>query len=721
MDENRPDSAPTQDEPRRTAADYCAAIKHAEAHFQAYQDACDKVEEQYAKLSRLSRTLTDRELQIFWSNVEVLKPAIYARPPVPVATPRFKDGGKKALPRAAAEMLERSLVSLFDATDVDAAMIGVRNDVILCSRGVPWVEYVADGDNPDAFTESSVARHLDRRDFLHQPARKWSEVGWVAKRAYMTRSKVRKRFGGDVDLKLNFEKQEGQTNEPQAEVWEIWDRDERRVVWICDGYGEFLDEQEPWLRLDGFFPCPRPAYGTVEPNSLTPVPDFWLVKDQFEEINELTGRISALSEALKVRGFYPGGEADLSEAIETAMASADDNAILVPVANFAAFGSVSPKDAIVWLPLDQVAATVQGLVLLRRQIIDDVYQITGISDILRGATDPDETLGAQQLKSQWGSIRIRQRQQELVRVARDITRIMAEIVAEEFGLETLLVLSQVDLPRDADIAMQAQQLQGQLMSLRSQAMAAMADPQMQAMAAAQPQQAGQAVQQAEQQAQAIQQQIAQLQEVVTAEKVHQFLKDERLRPFALDIETDSTIQPDEDAEKQRRTEFLAAMTSYLQQAVPAVMQVPQMAELVSEGLKFTAGAYRAGRGLEDAIDRFADQMKEQAPQLAEMMKEGGKADPKAQAEAQRIQQMAGIEAQKAQLEIDAKRQDMALQQRKAEVEMMAKEREVDAMAQRLPLEMSKLSAEVARAQAAARAAEMKPVAADGGQAVFGAR
>ena len=35
------------------------------------------------------------------------------------------------------------------------------------------------------------------------------------------------------------------------------------------------------------------------------------------------------------------------------------------------------------------------------------------------------------------------------------------------------------------------------------------------------------------------------------------LRDQRLRPFALDIETDSTIQPDEDAQKQRNMEMLA--------------------------------------------------------------------------------------------------------------------------------------------------------------------
>ena len=61
--------------------------------------------------------------------------------------------------------------------------------------------------------------------------------------------------------------------------------------------------------------------------------------------------------------------------------------------------------------------------LLRKQIIEDIYQIMGMSDIMRGATDPNETLGAQQLKTQYGSTRIRDKQQEMVRLARDLVEI----------------------------------------------------------------------------------------------------------------------------------------------------------------------------------------------------------------------------------------------------------------------------------------------------------
>jgi S-DNA-T family DNA segregation ATPase FtsK/SpoIIIE len=74
----------------------------------------------------------------------------------------------------------------------------------------------------------------------------------------------------------------------------------------------------------------------------------------------------------------------------------------------------------------------------------------------------------------------------------------------------------------------------------------------------------------------------------------------------LEIQTDSTIQPDEDAEKQRRTEFLAAIGGFLQVALPMVQAVPESAAMVTESIKFAAAGFRAGRQLETVIDEFAD-------------------------------------------------------------------------------------------------------------------
>ena len=59
--------------------------------------------------------------------------------------------------------------------------------------------------------------------------------------------------------------------------------------------------------------------------------------------------------------------------------------MLVPISNWAAFGG--SKEVIIWLPIDMIATTITALVAIRKQVIEDIYQITGLSDIMRGATD----------------------------------------------------------------------------------------------------------------------------------------------------------------------------------------------------------------------------------------------------------------------------------------------------------------------------------------------
>src|SRR3546814_3118235 len=71
---------------------------------------------------------------------------------------------------------------------------------------------------------------------------------------------------------------------------------------------------------------------------------------------------------------------------------------------------------IAWLPLDVIATTITGMIEARAQLFADFDRLSGISDIMRGETEADETLGAQRLKSQYGSVRVRDKKDELIRL-----------------------------------------------------------------------------------------------------------------------------------------------------------------------------------------------------------------------------------------------------------------------------------------------------------------
>jgi hypothetical protein len=436
-------------------------------------------------------------------------------------------------------------------------------------------------------------------------------VSWVAAASYMTRGEARKRFrkhSGDAyqeaEYKVDKEAAEvgGADNRERAKFWEIWHKGSRRVLWVSHGCEDILDEDDPHLELQNFFPCPPPAYGTVQRRSLIPVPDVMQYRDQLDEINLLTGRIHALSDAIEAKGFYPAGGAELAEAIEMAVKTHSASRMLIPISNWAAFGGT--KDVIIWLPIDMIATTITALVALRKQVIEDIYQIMGLSDIMRGATDPNETLGAQQLKTQYGSTRIRDKQQEIVRLARDLVEITSEIITEKFDPVTIIEMSQTQLP--------TKEMQQQKMHQIQQAM-----NQGQIMLQQGQQQGQQDPAQAQQTQAMLQQAAAKLNKMAeepTIDQVLKFLGDNRAKSFVLDIETDSTIMADENSEKQRRTEFVGVLGQLLPQLSTMIQNEPKTAPFCGEILKFATAPFRSGRSLDGAIDELIEQMKAKADQ-----------------------------------------------------------------------------------------------------------
>jgi hypothetical protein len=598
--ENKPEFA-------RDAKPWRKQIEQAEKAFDRYHKICDKIAKDYADSAALAGEFAERRFQMLFANMEVVKPSIYSRPPTPVVVPRFKD--RKPVPRKASEILERAVISSFDTEHVHETFLKVRDDLALFGRGVCWQRY----DIYQKRGETKECVRYDwiyRKDFLHEPARSRFEVGWKARGTWLTQEQGRKRFGDawkEITYIDSSDTAEEYKVEQKARVWEIWSKTENLVVWIHPNATEVLDIDEPHLDLDGFYPCAE-VFGICEPGTLIPCPDPLFYKDQLDEIDELTARISALSESLKLVGFYAAGSEDLGTAIETALKAAerDNRRIAVPLAGMSSFGGEKLKDAIVWLPVVEVATTVRELVALRKQLIDDVYQISGISDIMRGQSEASETLGAQQLKSQYGSIRIKDRQSEMVRLCDSVLNIAGEIMAENFSPQTILEMSQTELPAQAEIIQQHQQ------QMEQEIQAAIAQVQ-QGMQQGQPPPDAQQIEQAKQAIVAKHQK--EIAAVVTVEQVFGLLQAQRMRPFVLQIATDSTIQPDENAEKASRSEFAMAFAQ-MSGALGPLMQVApkEAAPLSGAMLKFVLAPFRAGREMEQVIEEFVEQMTEKAQQ-----------------------------------------------------------------------------------------------------------
>lgn len=605
-----------------------------------------------------------RRFALFWSNIQTISPAVYARTPQAVVTRRYRSNDPVG--RIASEVLERSLNFTMDSTDFGGTMLEARDEYLLVGRGVAWARYVPtfrtvtpegapaapkvdygpEGNRPDGIIrsdattpqggpvqistdpepyeevewEEAVADHVNWEDFLTNPARSWQEVRWGSRRAFMTREELVKRFGPEKGNACTLDwapKETGDAQKDQqfkkAAVYEIWDLCDKTVFWICRGYTDApLDERPDPLKLKDFFPFPRPLTATTGPDSIIPTADFAYYKDQSDEIDQLTQRIDKLMDALRVRGFYAAGEkTDLNNLLSS------ETGMLIPVESWAVLQDKGGIRGLVdWFPVDQVLLVLKGCVEARQQLIADVYQLTGISDIMRGDTDPEETAKAQGIKASWGSLRVRDRQKELSRFARDCLRIMGEIIATHFSAETLAQMTDMQLPTGQEKAAAVAQYQ----AVQAQAAQSGQQPPPPPPILSQP----------------------------SWDDVMALLKSNTLRAFRIDIETDSTIEPNDMEEKARRVEFVQAVGKYLADCLPVVQAAPSLLPVVTEGLKFLVRGFRVGREMEDVIDQALTALQ----QSAQSPQPGPPQDPAAQAKAQAD----GVKAQAAVIHAQAAQQ-----------------------------------------------------------------
>lgn len=407
---------------------------------------------------------------ILWANVETLKPVLYGRTPNPDVQRRHVDD-EDPIGRMGAEILERCLSYEDDVEEFDKVMKQVVEDRLLPGRGVARVFYEATfGDEepditqePDEAdgqpmmrpveTEHAPVRYVFWEDYRESPARNEEEVWWKGYRSYLTRDELVKRFGSKIGRAVTLDysprglgdfdqSQDGPLADAfkKAQVWEIWDKVKKQAVWIAPSYTAGpLDDQDDPLELPGFFPSPRALKATTSNDKSVPVADYKQYQDQAEALDSLTARIEKLTQALMVKGVYAGSEkATIQQLLDTGTENQ-----LIPVEDWAVFSGDkgSLQNMIAWLPVEQIAKVLLGLYDARERALKVLYQITGIADILRGETDPNETKGAQQLKSQFATRRISEAQKDVARFARDLMRLRGAVIATHFSPETLSEMS----------------------------------------------------------------------------------------------------------------------------------------------------------------------------------------------------------------------------------------------------------------------------------------
>lgn len=463
MQELTESEAKEQGEPPKSAKYWRNQIDAALKREDSWRKRSAKVMQRY--LDEADDEDVNRRINILWSNTEVLKSVLFANLGAPDVRRMFPaDGRATKIARTCALVMERSLISCASQYEVEDELEDSVEDYLIAGRGQVWLEYEADVRECEDGTQKvsrQIAKlvHVPYEDWTHGPGKKWNQVPWVARMHLFTRDDFATQFP-DIDLQkhkvpFNFMLSEGEKRSDEegagdfkrAKIWEIWDKVSMTRIYVAEGYEWELERTDDPLKLKDFFPCPSPLYGVKHPSKLIPQPEYCQYQDQAEELDRLNLRIYTLIESLKYCGIYDASGDDDALA---GLGNLEDGQFL-PYKNMKALSMAGGLSAAFQVrDLAPIAATIQQLAQRAVSIIQSIYEVTGISDVIRGSTDARETLGAQELKAKFGSTRMQKRQQAVQRFVRNGYRLKAEIIAEHFERDLLQQMTGILLPTDAE-------------------------------------------------------------------------------------------------------------------------------------------------------------------------------------------------------------------------------------------------------------------------------
>jgi hypothetical protein len=589
---------------------------------------------------------------ILWANTEVLKPAVFSRMPVPDVRRRYLT--KDPVARTGAMILERALsysMEQYDFRDLldrclEDYLLPGRAESIVCYKPMfetkqirtpvdPLPEGEDDDKGPqypegtlfdakgahqmqpqeDKLYEEVFCDYVEWDLFVFGEGKTWSKVPWIATGERVTKDDAKDECPGFddwenvtfSDVAVDAAKDDDQEKPAhRVLIWRVWHKASRKYMIFAEGYknGPLLISDDP-LQLQGFYPCPEPLYALRNNKSWMPKPEFLQYQDQALELDRITNRLKNLIEACKNRGVYDQAM-DMLAKIGDLMKSADNT--YVPIPNYSQLAEKGGLEALLSsLPLEQIIATIAQLRERGMELVQQIYEIMGISDIVRGSTSPSETLGAQQLKAQYAGMRISTRQERFQRFIRDILRIKAELIAEHFDPKTLMLMTGINVIPDQAFAQLKQQ----------QSVPANSVSELEFMQAC------------------------------------ALIKSDKLRGFKIDIETDSTVPVDKDTEQKNRIEFISAIGQYLTGIIPAVQEGAIPMKVAREGLLFVVRGFKVGTELEEVLEELgeneddADQlqkMKQMLQQAQEQLQQLGEENQKLTQSNQQLQAKSATEA-----------------------------------------------------------------------------
>jgi hypothetical protein len=300
---------------------------------------------------------------------------------------------------------------------------------------------------------------------------------------------------------------------------------------------------------------------------------------------------------------------------------------LIPVEGFAMFKEKGGLQAVVdWLPIEAFVNALNVLREYRVELQALLYQVTGMSDIMRGQSSGAATATEQALKAKFASTRVQEFQNEFARFASDTQKIKAEIISKHFDPETIAKRANVQYMTGAD----PQKAVGAIALIKS--------------------------------------------------SIYQ---------YRVEVKPESIAMADMAAVKQERSEFLLAVSQFLQSSQPIVQGAPWAGPYLLRMLQWAMAGFRGGASIEGELDRMVTAAEQQ-------LREAQAAPPPPNPEVEKAKMEMAISQQQAQMDMQMKQVELKMREQEIQMDLMAKafQLKIDQQKAQVSLDITKQKAAV---------------------------
>ena len=426
---------------------------------------------------------------IFWSSIKTLRPAYYSRTPIPIAPTRY--GLQDVVARTGSVLLERLGKYALEVTEFDEVMRDTTLEFIISD--VATARVMLDGDetarsipifkaengqyvtqNGQLYEGENIGQDEDSGAWYGEEkywenkkcypvALSFDDFMWTAEatsketieeeyfrfcyseqEAYAEFTEVdRDTLRGSMRGYGKKEENQGKFNsEGDTELflhgWEIWHKKTKTIIFISDDYKNPDDKPlkltEDRYKLKDFFPAPCPIVGTKKRKSLFGIPSYRYLKPMCDHMHEIGMRIYKLTASIRRRFIADKAhQNDLINLIEDAEES--EYIFIKGLMDIVEKGGI--QNLIQVLPVGELAQSIVELANIHEKYKQEFYEIYGIPDVIRGASDPLETAKAQEIKSFSATNRFRDQMNQVAKFSRDLLELLLDLKLGAYTVEEI--------------------------------------------------------------------------------------------------------------------------------------------------------------------------------------------------------------------------------------------------------------------------------------------